>query len=155
VIEQLERIHRSGINVHDLVERVKQKKERLFGFGHGVYRSDDPRAEILREHATKVLSKPGRSDPLLDIAKRLEEIALEDDYFVSRNSYPNADFYSGLLPRAIVIPTNMYTVMFAIGRMPGWIAHWKESHDSGIRIFRPRQVYTGPAAYDYVDRESR
>ena len=155
MIEQLERIHRSGINVHDLVERVKQKKERLFGFGHGVYRSYDPRAEILREHATKVLSKPGRSDPLLDIAKRLEEIALEDDYFVSRNLYPNADFYSGLLLRAIGIPTNMYTVMFAIGRMPGWIAHWKESHDSGIRIFRPRQVYTGPAAYDYVDRESR
>jgi citrate synthase len=155
VIEQLERIHRSGINVHDLVEGVKQKKERLFGFGHGVYRSYDPRAEILREHATKVLSKPGRSDPLLDIARRLEEIALEDDYFISRNLYPNVDFYSGLLLRAIGIPTNMYTVMFAIGRMPGWIAHWKESHDSGIRIFRPRQVYTGPAAYDYVDRDLR
>lgn len=155
VIEQLERIHESGISVRELIERVKQRKERLFGFGHGVYKSYDPRAEILRKHATKVLSKPGRSDPLLDIAKRLEEIALEDDYFISRNLYPNVDFYSGLLLRAIGIPTNMYTVMFAIGRMPGWIAHWKETHDSGIRIFRPRQVYTGPTERDYVPMQSR
>ena len=87
--------------------------------------------------------------------RRLEEIALEDDYFVSRNLYPNVDFYSGLLLRAIGIPTNMYTVMFAIGRMPGWIAHWKETHDSGIRIFRPRQVYTGPTGRDYVHLDSR
>lgn len=155
VIEQLERIHRSGMSVSELIERVKQRKERLFGFGHGVYKSYDPRAEILREHATKVMSKPERSDPLLEIARRLEEIALEDDYFVSRNLYPNVDFYSGLLLRAIGIPTNMYTVMFAIGRMPGWIAHWKETVQSGIRIFRPRQIYTGPAAHDYVDLESR
>ena len=155
VIEQLERIHRSGISVRELVERVKQKKERLFGFGHGVYRSYDPRAEILRDHATKVLSKPGRSDPLLEIAKRLEEIALEDDYFISRNLYPNVDFYSGLLLRTIGIPTNMYTVMFAMGRMPGWIAHWKETLDSGIRIFRPRQVYTGPTEHDYIDADDR
>jgi citrate synthase len=155
VIEQLERIRDSGISVRDLIERVKQKKERLFGFGHGVYRSYDPRAEVLREHATRILSRPDRSDPLLDIARQLEEIALEDDYFISRNLYPNVDFYSGLLLRAIGIPTNMYTVMFAMGRMPGWMAHWKESHDSGIRIFRPRQVYTGPTAYDYVDLASR
>ncbi len=155
VIEQLQRIQQSGINVRDLIERVKQQKERLSGFGHGVYRSYDPRAEILREHATKILSKPGRSDPLLDIARRLEEIALEDDYFISRNLYPNVDFYSGLLLRAIGIPTNMYTVMFAMGRMPGWIAHWKETHDSGIRIFRPRQVYTGPTGRDYVHLDSR
>ena len=155
VIEQLERIHRSGMRVGDLIERVKQKKERLFGFGHGVYKSYDPRAEILREHATKVMRNPVRSDPLLEIAKQLEEIALEDDYFISRNLYPNVDFYSGLLLRAIGIPTNMYTVMFAIGRMPGWIAHWKETVDSGVRIFRPRQVYTGPAVHDYVDLDSR
>ncbi len=155
VIEQLERIHEADMNISDLVERVKQRKEPLYGFGHGVYKSYDPRAEILREHATRILDKPGRSDPLLDIAKRLEEIALEDDYFVSRNLYPNVDFYSGLLLRAIGIPTNMYTVLFAIGRMPGWIAHWKEAHDSGTRIFRPRQVYTGPAEHDYVDMQWR
>ncbi len=155
VIEQLERIHRSGIKVGDLIERVKQKKERLFGFGHGVYKSYDPRAEILRDHATRVWRNATRSDPLLEIAKELEEIALEDDYFVSRNLYPNVDFYSGLLLRAIGIPTSMYTVMFAIGRMPGWIAHWKEAHDSGTRIFRPRQLYTGPTAHDYVELDSR
>ena len=155
VITQLERIHRCGMAIGDLIERVKQKKERLYGFGHGVYRSYDPRAEILREHVTRILNSATRSDPLLDIAKRLEEIALEDDYFVSRNLYPNVDFYSGLLLRAIGIPTNMYTVLFAIGRMPGWIAHWKETHDSGIRIFRPRQVYTGPEAHDYVDMDLR
>ncbi len=155
VMEQLSRIHRSGIKIDDLIEDVKQKKEKLFGFGHGVYRSYDPRAHILRQHVTKVLDKLGRSDPLLDIARRLEEIALDDDYFVSRNLYPNVDFYSGILLRVIGIPTNMYTVMFAIGRMPGWIAHWKEVRESNSRICRPRQVYTGPAERDYVDMEWR
>ncbi len=155
VIEQLQRIHASGMAVTELIERVKQKKERLFGFGHGVYKSYDPRAHILRKHATKVLAKIGRADPLLEIAKRLEEIALDDDYFVGRNLYPNVDFYSGILLRAIGIPTNMYTVMFAIGRMPGWIAHWKEVRDSGGRIYRPRQIYTGPSARDYVDMQWR
>jgi citrate synthase len=155
VIEQLERIHRTKMDVKELIELVKQRKELLYGFGHGVYKSYDPRAQILREHATKVLNKPGHSDPLLDIAKRLEEIALEDNYFIERNLYPNVDFYSGLLLRAIGIPTNMYTVLFSIGRMPGWIAHWKESHDSGIRIFRPRQVYMGPTKNDYVDMQWR
>jgi len=155
VMEQLERIHRAGTNVNDLVERVKKKKERLFGFGHGVYKIYDPRAHILRQHASKVLSKLGRSDPLLDIARRLEEVALDDDYFVSRNLYPNVDFYSGLILRAIGIPTNMFTVMFAIGRMPGWIAHWREVGNSDSRIYRPRQLYTGPSAHDYVDVEWR
>jgi citrate synthase len=155
VMEQLDRIHKSGMKVEELIERVKQRKEKLYGFGHGVYRSYDPRAQILREHAPKVLSKLGRSDPLLDIARELEEIALHDDYFISRNLYPNVDFYSGILLRAIGIPMNMYTVMFAIGRMPGWIAHWKEVRDSGSRIYRPRQIYTGPAARDYVDKEWR
>jgi citrate synthase len=155
VIEQLERIHQSDLKVTELIERVKQGKERLFGFGHGVYKSYDPRAQILRKHATKVLSNHHVKDPLLDIAKRLEEVALEDDYFDSRNLYPNVDFYSGLLLRAIGIPTNMYTVMFAIGRMPGWIANWKETVDADMRIFRPRQIYTGPTATDYIDLEWR
>ena len=115
----------------------------------------DVGAEILRRHAPKVLRQLGRTDPLLEIAKELEEAALCDDYFVSRHLYPNVDFYSGILLRAIGIPINMYTVMFAIGRMPGWIAHWKEVRDSGSRIYRPRQVYTGPACRDYVPIESR
>ncbi|MEZ6073519.1 MAG: citrate synthase [Pirellulales bacterium] len=155
VINQLERIRRSGTSVADLVERVKQKKEKLFGFGHGVYKSYDPRAQILRAHATKLLGKLGHEDPLLDIARRLEEIALDDEYFVTRNLYPNVDFYSGILLRAIGIPTNMYTVMFAIGRMPGWIAHWKEVRDSGGSIYRPRQIYVGPGVRDYVPMAKR
>ncbi|WP_425399322.1 citrate synthase [Aeoliella sp.] len=155
VIEQLERLHESETNVDQLMEDVKQKKEKLFGFGHGVYKHYDPRAMILRKQTAKVLDKLGRKDPLMDIAKRLEEVALSDDYFVSRNLYPNVDFYSGILLRAIGIPTNMYTVMFAIGRMPGWIANWKEVRDSNSRIYRPRQVYMGPTERDYVDRDKR
>jgi len=155
VIEQLERIHKSGVSVEQLVERVKKKEERLYGFGHAVYKSYDPRAHILREHAPKVLSKVSVNDPLLDIARRLEEVALSDDYFVSRNLYPNVDFYSGMLLRAMGIPVNMYTVMFAIGRLPGWIAQWKEVHDSQSRINRPRQVYTGSTKRDYVPIDQR
>lgn len=155
VVDQLERIHKSGISVSELVERVKRKEERLFGFGHAVYASYDPRAHILRDHAPKVVAKLGRPDPLLDIARRLEEVALHDDYFVSRNLYPNVDFYSGVILRALGIPTNMFTVMFAIGRMPGWIAQWKELHDSQTRIYRPRQVYTGHDKRDYVPMDQR
>ncbi len=155
VVEQLQRIHESGTSIKDLIERVKRKEERLFGFGHGVYKSYDPRAHILRDHAPKVLQKLGRHDPLLDIARQLEDICLSDDYFVSRNLYPNVDFYSGVLLRAMGIPVNMYTVMFAIGRMPGWIAQWKEVHDNQSRIYRPRQIYTGPAIRDYVPVEQR
>ncbi|CAK9037431.1 Citrate synthase 1 [Durusdinium trenchii] len=155
VIEQLERLHESETSVDQLMEDVKQKKEKLFGFGHGVYKHYDPRAMILRKQAAKVLDKLGLNDPLMDIARRLEEVALNDDYFVSRNLYPNVDFYSGILLRAIGIPTNMYTVMFAIGRMPGWIANWKEVRDSKSRIYRPRQVYMGPTERDYVDRDKR
>ncbi len=155
VIDQLEEIHRSGVNVDTLVERVKQKQERLYGFGHGVYKSYDPRAQILRELVTTLLRKRAVADPLLDVARRLEEVALEDDYFISRNLYPNVDFYSGILLRAIGIPTNMFTVMFAIGRMPGWIAHWKEVRDSGSRICRPRQIYVGSPERDYLDIEWR
>ena len=155
VIEQLDRIYKSGMSIEQLVERVKRKEERLYGFGHAVYKSYDPRAQILREHAPSVLAKCKRRDPLLDIARRLEDVALNDDYFVSRNLYPNVDFYSGMLLRAMGIPVNMYTVMFAIGRMPGWIAHWKEVHDSQSRIHRPRQVYTGPTQRDYVPIDQR
>ncbi len=155
VIEQLEQIHQRGTKIETLIEDVKQKKDKLFGFGHGVYRSYDPRAQILREQATKILSKLGRNDPLLNIAQHLEDIALHDDYFVSRDLYPNVDFYSGILLRAIGIPTSMYTVMFAIGRMPGWIAHWKEVRDTDSRIYRPRQVYVGPTRRDYVDMALR
>ena len=155
VIRQLEQIHRSGSTIEQLIERVKQKRERLFGFGHGVYTSYDPRAAILRKHVSKVLAKLGRSDPLLDIAMRLEQVARDDNYFVSRRLYPNVDFYSGILLRAIGIPTNMFTVMFAIGRMPGWIAHWREMRCGGTRIFRPRQLYTGSSQRDYVSMEWR
>ena len=125
----------------------------MFGFGHGVYKSYDPRAQILRKHATKVLNKQSGNDPLLDIAKRLEEVALEDEFFLSRNLYPNVDFYSGLLLRAIGIPTNMFPVIFAIGRMPGWIAQWKEMiEDPKGRIGRPRQVYIGNKKRNYVSK---
>jgi citrate synthase len=154
-MDQLQRIHKSGESIASLIERVKRREEKLFGFGHGVYKSYDPRAEILRKHAEKILNKGGLPDPLLDIARKLEEVALSDDYFVSRKLYPNVDFYSGILLRAIGIPTNMYTVMFAIGCLPGWIAHWKEVRDTDSRIYRPRQVYVGPTKRDYVPVEQR
>jgi len=155
VMEQLERIHKSGFTVPDLIERVKKKEEKLFGFGHGVYKSYDPRAVVLSRQVGEVLSKLGKRDPLLDIARKLEEVALSDDYFISRKLYPNVDFYSGLLLRAIGIPTNMFTVMFAIGRLPGWIAHWKEVRDTDSRIYRPRQVYVGPPKRDVTPIELR
>jgi citrate synthase len=155
VIDQLERIHHAGTSIDDLVESVKHKEDKLFGFGHGVYKSYDPRAVILREHTAKVLEKLGSNDPLLDIARHLEERALSDDYFVSRNLYPNVDFYSGILLRALGIPKNMFTVMFSIGRMPGWIAQWKEVREGSGRIYRPRQIYTGPAKRDYVPLAER
>jgi citrate synthase len=149
------KIHKSGISVKELVDRVKRKEERLFGFGHAVYKSYDPRAHILRAHAPKVLSKLATNDPLLDIAMGLEEVALKDEYFISRNLYPNVDFYSGVLLRALGIPVDMYTVMFAIGRLPGWIAQWKELRDQQSRIYRPRQVYVGHAQRDYVPLDKR
>jgi citrate synthase len=155
VIEQLQKIRDAGLTVKELVERVKRKETVLFGFGHRVYKSYDPRAHILRDHTAKVLTKLGVNDPLLDIARQLEEVAAKDDYFVSRHLYPNVDFYSGILLRAIRIPVNMYTVMFAIGRLPGWIAHWKEVHDGGARISRPRQIYVGSQIRDYVPMNQR
>lgn len=155
VVEQLGRIAKAGTTVKELVEKVKKKEEKLFGFGHRVYKNYDPRAHILRDHTAKVLSKLGIKDPLLDIAKELEEVALKDDYFISRSLYPNVDFYSGILLRAIRIPIDMYTVMFAIGRLPGWIAHWKEVKDQKSRIYRPRQVYVGSPLRDYVPMNQR
>jgi citrate synthase len=126
------------------------------GFGHRVYKNFDPRAVIIKQQCDKVLAQLHKSDPLLDIAKKLEEIAIHDDYFVSRKLYPNVDFYSGIIMRAIGIPMDMFTVMFAIGRMPGWIANYKEvMEDSNSRIARPRQIYTGKTLRAYTPLDAR
>ncbi len=153
VIEMLTEIHKSGVKPEEFIARVKAKdsKARLMGFGHRVYKNFDPRAKILKAACDKVLNKLGVHDPLLDIAKKLEETALRDDYFVERKLYPNVDFYSGIIMRAIGIPLNMFTVLFAIGRIPGWIANWREVHlNPKARIYRPRQIYTGPTKRDYL-----
>ncbi len=142
-------------NVPSFVEAVKSGHGRLQGFGHRVYKNYDPRAKIIKRAADEVFAVTGKN-PLLDIALKLEDVALSDDYFVSRKLYPNVDFYSGIIMRAMGIPVNMFTVMFAIGRLPGWIAHWKEVHDNKkSRIYRPRQVYIGPGQRDYVPIEKR
>jgi citrate synthase len=125
------------------------------GFGHRVYKNFDPRAKIIKKSCDDVLEKLGVNDPLLDIAKKLERVALEDDYFKERNLYPNVDFYSGIIYKALRIPTEMFTVMFAIGRLPGWIAQWKEMTENGEPIGRPRQIYTGYTNRDYVDVSKR
>jgi citrate synthase len=155
VLEMLGHIHDNGIDLKKYVEQVKKKEEKLMGFGHRVYKNFDPRAKILKAAADKVLAKLGINDPLLDLARHLEEVALEDSYFKDRNLYPNVDFYSGIILRAMGIPVEMFTIMFSIGRMPGWIAHWKEMHDGGSRIYRPRQVYMGPTERDYVPIDQR
>lgn len=152
VIQMLERIEKDGSDYKKYVGMAKDKKSdfRLMGFGHRVYKNFDPRAQILKKSADRVLSKLGVDDPLLEIAQRLEEVALSDDYFVERKLYPNVDFYSGIIYRAMGIPTNMFTVMFALGRLPGWIAQWKEMKDDPkARIYRPRQLYTGAAKREY------
>ena len=145
IMNQLQSIHDDdSLDAESFFAGVKDKKYRLFGFGHPVYRNYDPRARILKETAKEVLAAMGaENDPLLKIAQQLEEMALADDYFVQRNLYPNVDFYSGIIMRAMGIPTDMFTVLFAIGRMPGWIAQWKEVRDQGTKIYRPRQVYVG------------
>ncbi len=156
VISMLDEIHSSGDDGRRFIEDAKHKKARLMGFGHRVYKTFDPRAKIMKELCHRVLSKPGMSDPLFDIAMRLEEAALSDEYFLSRNLYPNVDFYSGLVLKAAGIPFNMFTVLFAIGRTPGWLAHWREMrHDPDGRIARPRQVYVGPLARGYVEMDRR
>ncbi len=146
VLEMLEAIHRDGSDYKKYVDMAKKKDSgfRLFGFGHRVYKSLDPRANILKHTADKVLDELGHKDPLLDIARELEAVALSDSYFIERKLYPNVDFYSGIIYRAMGIPTNMFTVMFALGRLPGWLAQWKEmKRDPANRINRPRQIYTG------------
>ena len=156
VLSMLDRLHRERIPLEQYLDRVRKKEELLWGFGHRVYKNFDPRAKILKEAADRVLAKLGVDDPLLDIARRLEEVALNDSYFKERNLYPNVDFYSGIIMRAMGIPVNMFTVFFAIGRMPGWIAQYKEMHDNpDTRISRPRQVYVGPTKRDYVPIEKR
>ncbi len=158
VVEMLQEIKERGIPVTEYVKKVKNKEDgvKLMGFGHRVYKNFDPRSKILRDAAEKVLEQSSASDPLLDIATELADAALNDDYFIERKLYPNVDFYSGMILRGIGIPTNMFTVMFAIGRMPGWIANWKEIHDDpSSRIYRPRQIYVGDTVHDYVPRSER
>lgn len=158
VVEMLELIHREKLPVKEIIRRAKDKNSgfRLMGFGHRVYKNFDPRAKVIKAYCDKLLAKKGISDPLLDIAKELEEAALEDDFFKERKLYPNVDFYSGVIYRAMGIPTDMFTVMFALGRLPGWIAHWIEMHRDGDgRIGRPRQIYMGETLRSYVPMDQR
>jgi citrate synthase len=152
VIEMLEEIKQAGGDTAKFIAMAKDKTSgfRLMGFGHRVYKNFDPRARIIKKACDDVLNKLGIHDPILDIAKQLEEVALKDEYFVERKLYPNVDFYSGIIYRAIGIPTEMFTVMFALGRLPGWIAQWKEMIEQGEPIGRPRQIYTGHDLRDYV-----
>ncbi len=153
VLKMLEHIHQGQMTPEEYVRRAKDKQsgERLMGFGHRVYKNFDPRAMVLQRIAERLFKRLKTDDPLLNIARKLEEITLSDSYFVERNLYPNVDFYSGIILRAIGIPVNMFTVIFAIGRLPGWIAHWAEQNQSSQpRIARPRQVYTGNLETDYV-----
>ena len=157
-IEVLEQIRDDGGDVRRAVARAKDPNDsfRLSGFGHRVYKNYDPRARILKGTAERVLDDLGGGDELFDIARELEQVALTDDYFIERKLYPNVDFYSGLIYRAMGFPTNMFPVLFAIGRLPGWIAHWKEGEESTkTKIGRPRQVYTGATARPYVPIEER
>ncbi len=152
VIEMLEMIQADGGDLDKWIAKAKDKEDpfRLMGFGHRVYKNFDPRATIIKGACDDILSELGIKDPTLDIAKKLEEVALNDEYFKARGLYPNVDFYSGIIYRAIGIPTEMFTVMFALGRLPGWIAQWKEMLNNGDPIGRPRQVYTGETARDFV-----
>lgn len=157
VIEMLEKIKEDGGNVSKYVAKAKDKNDdfRLMGFGHRVYKNFDPRAKIIKKACDSVLAKLGIQDPTLEIAQKLEEAALTDDYFVERKLYPNVDFYSGIIYRALGIPTNMFTVMFALGRLPGWIAQWKEMREEDQPIGRPRQIYTGAVNREYVEIDKR
>jgi citrate synthase len=152
VIEMLEMIKADGGNVQKWVDKAKDKNDpfRLMGFGHRVYKNFDPRARIIKQAADQVLNALGIHDPVLDIAKKLEEVALSDSYFIERKLYPNVDFYSGIIYRAIGIPVEMFTVMFAFGRLAGWLAQWWEMRKAGEPIVRPRQVYIGPNYREYI-----
>ena len=160
VIEMLQKLKDSDMSPKEYLGKVKDKKSnnniRLMGFGHRVYKNYDPRAKILKKMTGVILSKKGIDDPLLDIAMKMEEVALSDSYFIERKLYPNVDFYSGILYKAMGIPINMFTVMFAIGRLPGWISHWREMmEDPDRKIGRPRQIYTGPTERPYVPMDKR
>ena len=157
VIEMLEQIKLDGGDLQKWIEKAKDKSDsfRLMGFGHRVYKNFDPRARIIKKAADDVLEALGVDDPILDIAKELEQVALKDEYFVERGLYPNVDFYSGIIYRALGIPTEMFTVMFALGRLPGWIAQWKEMTENNDPIGRPRQVYTGPTERPFVEIDGR
>lgn len=157
VIEMLEAIKAGGGDVDKYISKAKDKNDpfRLMGFGHRVYKNFDPRAKIIKKAADDVLERLGIQDPILDIAKGLEKVALSDEYFVEKKLYPNVDFYSGIIYRALGIPTKMFTVMFAMGRLPGWIAQWKEMRENKEPIGRPRQIYTGHTQRNYVDMSKR
>lgn len=158
VIEMLERIHADGGDIDKYIEKAKNKRSsfRLMGFGHRVYKNYDPRARIIKKQVDVVLNKLGLDDPLVEIAKKLEEKVLQDDYFIERNLYPNVDFYSGIIYKAIGIPIDMFPVMFALARIPGWIANWKEMVEGGaLKIGRPRQIYTGEKERDWIPQENR
>ena len=158
VIEMLEDIQKEGLTTKECIEKAKDKNDtfRLFGFGHRVYKNYDPRAKILKEKCDLMIKKFNINEPLIEIAMELEEAALKDDFFIERNLYPNVDFYSGILYRMLGIPTEMFTVMFAIGRLPGWIAQWREMHDSKpFKIGRPRQIYTGDEINKYIPINKR
>lgn len=156
VIKMLEEIHASGDDGSKFIEAAKKGEAKLMGFGHRVYKNYDPRAKILGKSSESILGSMGMDDPLLDIARKLEQSALKDDYFISRKLYPNVDFYSGIILKAIGIPVDMFTVMFALGRMPGWIANWKEiAENPKSRIHRPRQIYTGETERSYVPVNKR
>ena len=158
VLEMLQRIHDSDETVDQFIERVKNREAgvKLMGFGHRVYKNYDPRAKIVKTAADEVLSTLNVDDPLFDIARRLEEVALSDEFFVSRKLYPNVDFYTGLTYKAMGFPMKMFTVLFALGRLPGWIAQWREMiNDPATKIGRPRQVYQGSSERDYVPIDAR
>jgi citrate synthase len=158
VLEMLEQIHQSGGGVNTFIRQVKNREDgiKLMGFGHRVYKNYDPRAAIVKKMAYDVFEKMQIKDPLLDIALRLEEVALADDFFISRKLYPNVDFYTGLIYKAMGFPTRMFTVMFALGRLPGWIAQWREMiEDPATKIGRPRQVYIGEKMRDWTPLDNR
>ena len=154
----LEQIQATGDDGRQFLEKVKNKRTgtRLMGFGHRVYKNFDPRARIIKRACFEVLERLNVSTPLLDLAVQLEEIALRDEYFIARKLYPNVDFYSGIILQALGVPVNMFTTLFTIGRLPGWIAHWKEMiHDPETKIARPRQIYTGARERPYVPMDQR
>ena len=157
VIEMLEKINKDGSNMKKYIKKAKDKNDpfRLMGFGHRVYKNFDPRAKIIKEAADNVLNKLGINDPILDLAKTLETIALKDQYFIDKKLYPNVDFYSGIIYRALGFPPEMFTVMFAFGRLPGWIAQWKEMRENNEPLGRPRQIYTGEKSLKYIEIDKR